>query len=212
MFSAPGYIDATKSKTKSRSGSKSAKVGNTQEPISPLARWNMISLKAFLRAKKHGFLGVDPIENWQEATREVDDEWATDFRSFFDLTTSKEIRRQMKGFLGGLGLEDSDVKSWLEMNRQGIEKLSEFNRALIDGSLKLASEQKEVVQQSLDEAVAALKSAARGRIDPDRIIRQAELSMKAVTNAMDLAQDLSAVARGKAKKKKRTPSTTKKKR
>jgi len=149
-----------------------------------------------LRAQKRGFVGGNPFKDWLDAEEEVDARYTTDFRSVFSLSDPAEVTNQIKGLLAGYGLGRLSVDTLLRNHQEGMEKLAAIDAALVDSSLGLASEQTALVQDALSEAAKTLQSVAQGRLDTDGVVKQAELSIKAVENALSLVKSLTEAVTG----------------
>jgi hypothetical protein len=165
-------------------GASSTSPGGKKETISPAERWLLIRANAYVRAQKRGFVGGNPYEDWLEAEEEIDAEYETDFRGVFSLTEPAGITEQVKGVFAVYGLDHLSVDALLYKHREGMEKLAAFNRTLIDSTSELANQQTGLVQDAVTEAVKTLQSVAQGRVNADVVTKQAELSMKAIDNAL----------------------------
>ena len=158
--------------------------GGKRETISPAERWLMIRANAYVRAQKRGFVGGNPYEDWLEAEEEVDSEYETDFRGVFSLTDPAGINEEVKSVFAVYGLDHLSVDALLEKHREGMEKLAAFNRKLIDSTSELANQQTNLVQDAVSEAVKTLQDVALGKMNTNGVTRQAELSMRAIENAL----------------------------
>jgi hypothetical protein len=172
---------AQKPKGSSASSSSSGGDGRT---ISPAERWLLIRERAYILAQKRGFVGGNPFEDWMEAEKAIDAKHSTDYQGVFSLTDPKEITEQFKSVFAGYGLGHLSVDALLEKHRGSMENLAAFNRNLIDSTTDLASQQTAVFKDAVSEAVKSFQSVAKGRMSTDGVAKQAELSTKAIENAM----------------------------
>lgn len=152
--------------------------------ISPAKRWLLIRENAYARAQRRGFVGGNPFEDWLAAEREVDREHATDFQAVFSLTDTTEIAEQFKGIFAAYGLGHLSVDAFLDEHAEGMKRLAAFNRTLFDGTSELASQQSALFKDAVGEAVRTLQSFAQGRVSTEGVAKQAELSTKAIENAL----------------------------
>lgn len=157
---------------------------DNNQKISPAERWLKIRTEALVRAQKRGFVGGNLYEDWLDAEKEIDSNFDTDFQGGFSLTDPAGINEQIKNIFAAYGLEDLSVEALLDKHREGMERLAAFNQSLIDSTSELANQQTALVQDALTEAVKTLQSVALGRMNTEGITKQAELSMKAVENAL----------------------------
>jgi len=171
-------------------------LGTEKQTISPATRWLRIRENAYLRVQKRGFVGGNPFKDWLDAEEDVDARYTTDFRSVFSLSDPAEVTNQIKGVLAGYGLGRLSVDTLLRNHQKGMEKLATIDSALVDSSLGLASEQTALVQDAPSEAAKTLQSVAQGRLDTDGVIKQAELSIKAVENTLSLVKSLTEAVTG----------------
>jgi hypothetical protein len=158
--------------------------GGKKQTISPAERWLLVRANAYVRAQKRGFVGGNPFEEWLQAEEEIDTQYTTDFRGVFTLTDSSEITEQVKSVLAVYGLGHLSVDALLDKHRDGMEKLAAFNRELIDSTSELANQQTALVQNAVREGVKTLQSVAQGRVSTEGVAKQADLSMKAIENAL----------------------------
>lgn len=173
---------ATRENTPNTASSTSP--GVNKQTISPAERWLLIRENAYVRAQKRGFVGGNPLEEWSEAEREIDAKYVTDFRGVFTLTNAAEITEQFKRIFAGYGLDHLSVDAILDEHRDGMEKLAAFNRTLINSTLELANQQTALFQEAVSEAAKTLQSAAQGMVSTDGFAKHAELSTKAMENAL----------------------------
>ncbi len=155
-----------------------------KQTISPAERWLLIRDNARVRAQKRGFVGGNPFDDWLEAEEEIDAEYETDFRGVFSLTDAEQITEQFKSVFAVYGLDHLSVEALLDKHRDGMEKLAAFNRKLVNSTSELASQQTSLVQDAVREGVKTLQSVAEGQVSTDGVARQADLSMKAIENAL----------------------------
>ena len=94
------------------------------------------------------------------------------------------------------GLDHLSVDDLLEKHRDGMKKLAAFNRQLINSTSELANQQTALVQDAVTEAVKTLQTVAQGRVTTDVVTKQAELSMKAIENALSHVKALTASVAG----------------
>jgi len=171
--------------------------GTEKQTISPVARWLRVRENAYARAQKRGFVGGSPFKDWLDAEEEVDAQCVTDYRSVFSLTDTSEITKQIESVFAGYGLSPLSVDTLLKNHRKSMAKLAAFDTALMDGSLELASEQTALVQDALNEAAKTLQSVARGSaLSTDGVVKQVELSVKAVGNTLSLVKSLTEAITG----------------
>ncbi len=158
--------------------------GGKKQTISPAERWLLIRENAYVRAQKRGFVGGNPFEDWLEAEEEIDAKYATDFRGVFSLTDPSDITEQFKSIFAVYGLGHLSIDTLLNKHRDGMDKLASFNRELINSTSELANQQTALVQDAVKEAVKTLQTVALGRVSTDGVAKQADLSMKAIENAL----------------------------
>jgi hypothetical protein len=163
-----------------------------KQTISPAERWLLIRENAYVRAQRRGFVGGTPFEEWLQAEEEIDARYQTDFRGVFSLTDAEEINTQFKSVFAVYGLDHLSVDALLEKHREGMEKLAAFNRNLIDSTSELANQQTAVVQEAITEGMKTLQSVAQGWVSTDGVTKQADLSMKAIENALSHVKALTA--------------------
>lgn len=163
-----------------------------KQTISPAERWLLIRENAYARAQRRGFVGGNPFEEWLQAEEEIDAQYETDFRGVFSLTDAEEINEQFKSVFAVYGLDHLSVDALLEKHREGMEKLAAFNRNLIDSTSELANQQTAVVQEAITEGMKTLQSVAQGWVSTDGVTKQADLSMKAIENALSHVKALTA--------------------
>jgi len=179
-------------------GAGSDSTDTEKQTISPVARWLRVRENAYARAQKRGFVGGNPFQDWLDAEKEIDARYVTDFRGVFSLSDPAEVTHQIKGVLAGHGLGRLSVDTLLRNHREGMKKLAAIDSALVDGSLELASEQATLVRDALSEAVKTLQSVAQGKLDTDGVVKQTELSMKAIENTLSLVKSLTEAVTGSA--------------
>jgi len=177
-------------------GAGSDSPATEKQTLSPVARWLRVRENAYTRAQKRGFVGGNPFQDWLDAEEEIDTRYVTDFRGVFSLSDPAELTHQIKGVLAGYGLAHVSVDTLLSNHREGMKKLAAIDAALVGGSLELASEQTALVQDALGEAAKTLQSVARGKLDADGVVKQAELSIKAVENTLSLVKSLTEAVTG----------------
>lgn len=158
--------------------------GEKKQTVSPAERWLLIRAAAYVRAQKRGFVGGNPFEDWLEAEEEIDAKYTTDFRGVFSLTDAEQINEQFKSVFAVYGLDHLSVDALLDKHRDGMEQLAAFNRQLISSTSELANQQTALVQDAVKEGVKTLQSVAQGRVSTDGVTKQADLSMKAIENAL----------------------------
>lgn len=166
--------------------------GGHKHAISPAERWLLIRENAYARAQQRGFVGGNPFEEWLQAEEEVDAQYDTDFRGVFSLTDAEEITKQFKSVFAVYGLDHLSVDALLEKHRDGMEKLAAFNRNLIDSTSELANQQTAVVQEAVREGMKTLQSVAQGWVSTEGVTKQADLSMKAIENALSHVKSVTA--------------------
>jgi phasin family protein len=174
----------------------SSLAGNEKQIISPAERWLLIRENAYVRTQKRGFVGGNPFKDWLEAEEEIDAKYATDFRCAVSPADPAKTTEQVKSLFAVYGLGDLSVDALLKKHQDGMERLGAFNRTLIDGTSELAKQQASLVQDSLAEAVKTLQSVSQGNMSADGVARQAELSMKAVENALSHVRRLTEAMAG----------------
>lgn len=195
----------TSTRPSTPAGSASVSTENEKPTISPAERWLLVRENAYARAQKRCFMGGNPFEDWKLAEQEIDSRYTTDFRGEKSLADPAEIAKQVKNVLSGKGLGNISVDSLLRQHNECMDKLAAFNRTVIESTSGLAQEQTSLAQESLSEAVKTLQSVAQGKFGADGMAKQAELSMKAVENAMShirtLAEAMTGMATGGKKEK-----------
>ena len=183
-------------KSENRSSEKSAREGvsssldGSRQPISPAERWLLITEKAYHRIQRRGFVGGDPMEDWSEAEREVDAFYDTDTRHVFVQADAKKLTEQVKNTFGGYGLGHLSLDTILEKHRQGLERLAEHNRRLIDNTSELAVQQTALFQDAVSESLETLRLFAQGKVSTDGFEKQAEMSTRAMENVLSYFKDL----------------------
>jgi len=195
--------------TESRaSGSESASVkatsiegspaspGEAKQAISPAERWLRIRENAYTRAQRRGFVGGNPFADWLEAEKEVDAAYVTDVRRMLSLTDPAEITKRIENILSLHGLDHLSVDALLVKHREGMERLTAFNRTLMDSTSELARQQVALAQDALQEAMSTLQSVAQGKMSTDGMAKQAALSMKAMENALSHVKALTEAVAG----------------
>lgn len=155
-----------------------------KQTISPAERWLKIRERAYASAQMRGFMGGNPYEDWKSAEREIDSEYHTDFRGKASLADPAEVAEEVKSVLSDFGVGHMSVNALLRKHKEGMDKLAAFNRTVIDSTSELAQKQTAVAQDALSEAVKTLQSVAQGKMSTDGVAKQAQLSMKAMENAM----------------------------
>jgi len=177
--------------------------GEVKPTISPAERWLKIREKAYVRVQKRGFVGGNPFADWLEAEKEVDAAYDTDPRGVFSLGNPAEITRQIKAVLADFGSSHLSVDALLEQHRERMERFDAFNRTLMDSTSELVHKQTALVRDSLNQAVDTLQSVTQGSVDTDGMVKQAELSIKAIDNAVShlktLTEAVTEVASGSDK-------------
>ncbi|MFZ0257442.1 MAG: phasin family protein [Gammaproteobacteria bacterium] len=158
--------------------------GGNKPTISPAERWLLIRKNAYVRAQKHGFVGKSPSQDWLEAEKEIDAEYATDFRGVFSLTDASQITQQFKSVFAVYGLDHLSVEALLDRHYDGMEKLAAFNRKLINSTSELANQQTALVQDAITQGMKTLQSVAQGKVSTDGVTKQGDLSMKTIENAL----------------------------
>jgi hypothetical protein len=165
-------------------GGASTSPGDKKQTISPAERWLLVRANAYVRVQKHGFVGGNPLQDWLEAEKEIDAKYDTDFRGVFSLTDAAQITEQFKSVFAVYGLDHLSVEALLNRHRDCLEKLAAFNRNLISSTSELATQQTTLVQDAVREGMKTLQSVAQGKVNTEGVTKQADLSMKAIENAL----------------------------
>jgi len=168
----------------------------SKQMISQAERWLLVSEKAYMRAQRSGFVGGDPMVFWSEAEKEVDAKYDTTSVGAFSNVDAEKLTEQVKTVFGGLGFGYLDLDDLLAKHRSELEELAERNRLLLESTSELASQQSAVLQDAVNEAVNTMQSFAQGKVSTDGVVKQAELSMKALENVMSHFQTLTQVVTG----------------
>jgi hypothetical protein len=178
---------------------------NEKQTISPAERWLLVRENAYARAQKRCFMGGNPFEDWKSAEQEIDAQYKTGVGGEISLADSAEIAERVKKVLKGQGLGHMSVDALLRQHSECMDKLATFNRSVIESTSELAQKQTSLAQDSLTEAVKTLRSVTQGKFGADGMAKQAELSMKAVENAMShirtLAEAMTGMGPGGKKEK-----------
>ena len=161
-----------------------------RQTISPTERWLLITEKAYFRIQRRGFVGGDPLDDWTEAEREVDAVYDTDARRIFVQTDAEKLSKEVKNLFGGYGLGHLSLADILEIHRDGMERLAEHNRKLIENTSGLARQQTELFQDAVNEALETLRLFTQGKVSTDGFSKQAELSTRAMENVLSYFKDL----------------------
>lgn len=161
-----------------------------RQTISPTERWLLITEKAYFRIQRRGFVGGDPLDDWTEAEREVDAAYDTDARGIFVQTDAEKLSKEVKNLFGGYGLGHLSLADILEIHRDGMERLAEHNRKLIENTSGLARQQTELFQGAVNEALETLRLFTQGKVSTDGFSKQAELSTRAMENVLSYFKDL----------------------
>lgn len=167
-----------------------ASTGGGRKTISPAERWLLITEKAYCRVQKRGFVGGDPFVDWAEAEREVDAVFDTDDKQVFMRADAEKLSEQVKRIFGGYGLGHLSLETILQTHREGLERLTDYNRRLMESTSALASQQTVLFQDAVNEAMDTLQSFTQGKVDTDGFARQAELSTQAMENILSYFKDL----------------------
>lgn len=177
-------------------------VGDSQQTISPGERWLLITEKAYTRVQRRGFVGGDPFEDWREAEQEVDARYRMDAAGVFERRDAEALTEQVRNIFGGFGLGHLGLDTILDKHRENLELLAEHNRKLMDSTSELAGRQTELFQDAVSEAMQTMHSFSQGKVSPDAVSRQAELSVRAIENVLtyfkaltDTVTDVSSVRR-----------------
>jgi hypothetical protein len=83
--------------------------------------------------------------------------------------------------------------------------LSAFNRTVIESTSTLAQKQTSLARDALSEAASTLESVVQGKVNTDGVAKQAELSLKAMENAMAHLSALADAIAGLAPKQSDSP-------
>jgi hypothetical protein len=102
----------------------------------------------------------------------------------FSLTDAAQITEQFKSVFAVYGLYHLSVEALLNRHRDCLEKLAAFNRNLISSTSELATQQTTLVQDAVREGMKTLQSVAQGKVNTEGVTKQADLSMKAIENAL----------------------------
>ncbi|MCG6861337.1 MAG: phasin family protein [Chromatiaceae bacterium] len=102
---------------------------------------------------------------------------------------------------------DLSVDALLEKHRKGMERLAAIDRTLIGGTADLASRQTALAQDALHEAASTLQSLAQGKFRTDALTKQAELSMRAIENALSHLRAVTEAVTGIAPEAKKDSSS-----
>jgi hypothetical protein len=178
------------SSEKSIPGGMSTSLGEGRQKISPAERWLLITEKAYHRIQRRGFVGGDPLEDWSEAEREVDAIYDTDTRHDFLRADAEKLTEQVKSAFGGYGLGHLSLDAILQKHREGLERLTEHNRRLIDNTSELAAQQTALFQDAVGEALETLRLFTQGKVSTGGFEKQAELSTRAMENVLSYFKDL----------------------
>jgi len=164
--------------------------GKERQMISPAERWLLVTEKAYHRAQRRGFVGGDPFDDWADAEQEVDAMYDTDARRVFQQAEAEQLADQMKRAFGGFGLGHLSLDVILEKHREGLERVAEHNRRVLNSTSELAGQQTALFHDAVNEAMETLQSFSQGRINTKGFARQAELSTRALENVLSYIRDL----------------------
>jgi len=164
--------------------------GEERQMISPAERWLLVTEKAYHRAQRRGFVGGDPFDDWAEAEHEVDAMYDTDARRVFLPADAAQLADQVKSAFGGYGLGHLSLDVILEKHRDGLERVAEHNRRVLNSTSELAGQQTALFHDAVNEAMETLQSFSQGKVNPKGFARQAELSTRALENVLSYIRDL----------------------
>ena len=174
------------------SGVGSRPVREKNKPtISATRRFLLISRNVYDRAQKRGFVGGDPLEDLSEATRQVDDEYATDITGLLSLTDPAELVEQFRNLFAGYGLGKRNLDQLVEKNRAALEKLARSNRTEKNGTTARSSRRVSLLRGAANEAMQNLQSVAQAA---KRVEQHAHLPGSPTQAVMDLLSRLSRLA------------------
>jgi hypothetical protein len=151
----------------------------------------LISRNVYDRAQKRGFVGGDPLEDLSEATRQVDDEYATDITGLLSLTDPAELAEQFRNLFAGYGLGKRNLDRLVEKNRTALEKLARSNRVEKNGTGERSSRRVSLLRGAANEAMQNLQSMAQ---TAKKVEQRAHLPGSPTQAVLDLLSGLSSLA------------------
>jgi phasin family protein len=170
---------AQKDKTISGKDPMIREVGGSseKEAISPLARWKMVSEAAYYRAQERGFVGGNPMSDWMEAEKEIDDKYTVDYSSVMVSFDSSEIMEQFARVFGGvLQQPDLDIGGILEGQRKNIEAFTNSNKLLFNSAQSIMANQMGMFRDAMNQAFSSsAKSVAEAKSPKDITDQQTRL-------------------------------------
>jgi phasin family protein len=171
-----------------------AKKAETKKSVSPLERWNMVTEAAYYRAQARGFLGGNPMEDWQEAEKAIDAEYTVDYGKTLGVLDPSEMMDQFRKVFGGIQFPGVDLEAVIDAQRKNMEALTAANKAAFDGAWDLMEREMEISRESVDAAAAIIRDMKAAPSAKDLPAKQAELLKKAVEKAVANMRELAEMA------------------
>ena len=144
----------------------------------------MVAEAAYYRAEARGFSGGNLLEDWLEAEREIDSRYTVDFSKAIVALDPAEMLDNFKKALGAQHFSDIDFGAVVEAQRESVEALLRVNRLVFDGASGLVGRQAQILHDTMDEVVRAIKALPDSG-SPTKILgRQAEILSRSMAKSL----------------------------
>jgi len=166
-----------------------------KKSISPMDRWKMVAEAAYYRAQKRGFIGGNPMDDWVDAEKEIDAEYAVDYSKIMVALDSSGVREQLAKIIAGILHQPGlDLDGILEDQRKNIEALTEANKVIFDNARGVIERQVEIFRETMDKTASLMKSSFQAKSTEDMPDQRAELIRlgmeKSLASMLDITESI----------------------
>ena len=114
-------------------------------------------------------------------------------KSFMNPDFAKSFMPDLGKMFGEFKMPGFDVEAMIAAQRKNIEALTAANKTAAEGAQAVAKRQAELLQETIEEVSARLKTAMAGA-SPDSAAKQAELAKAAFDKALVNMRELAEIA------------------
>lgn len=132
-----------------------------RQSISPLQRYRMIAEMAYYRALERGFVGGNPVEDWLEAEKAIDEKYALDLSNLLVTPHIAGVFELLNRLLGAYGVTPIDVKTLMEKECRNVEALAYANTHVREPIKTAVSRQIEILTDALEAMLARFELLAQ---------------------------------------------------